>query len=233
MDHAAVLVDHTARLAALAAADPATEIPTCPGWTLDKLIRHVGRGHRWAAAIVRGGEFVQPTEVPEGTPTGDPAAWLESASGLLLDAVAATGADSPVWTFTGPRPAGWWLRRRACEAVVHHADAALALASPFTATPEAAADTISEWLTLLADGLADNPILAEGTSLHLHATDGAGEWLVRPGPVWEQAHAKATVALRAPVTDLMLVLLRRSPLETVEVLGDRGVAEDWLEHTAF
>ncbi|GAA3005022.1 maleylpyruvate isomerase family mycothiol-dependent enzyme [Actinokineospora diospyrosa] len=234
MDHAAVLVDHTARLAALAAAaDPATPVPTCPEWSLGQLARHVGRGHRWAAEIVRGGEFVHPSAVADGTPSGDQALWLTGASGLLLDAVARTGSDSPVWTFTGPRPATWWVRRRACEAVVHHADAALALDAPFAAAPEAAADTISEWLGLLADGFAKDPILTEGTSLHLHATDGAGEWLVRPGPVWEHTHEKATVALRGPVTDLMLVLLRRRPLATVEVLGDGSVAEDWLERTAF
>ncbi|MBV9313941.1 MAG: maleylpyruvate isomerase N-terminal domain-containing protein [Pseudonocardia sp.] len=27
--------------------------PTCPGWTLCNLVTHVGREHRWAAAIVR------------------------------------------------------------------------------------------------------------------------------------------------------------------------------------
>ena len=34
-----------------ATADPATQVPTCPDWTLRQLITHVGRAHRWAATI--------------------------------------------------------------------------------------------------------------------------------------------------------------------------------------
>ena len=33
----------------------------------------------------------------------------------------------PVWTFIGPRPRDWWIRRRLHEATVHRADAAIAL----------------------------------------------------------------------------------------------------------
>ena len=53
--------------------------------------------------------------------------WLRSGPRLLLDAVDATGPQTPVWTFLGPRPAAWWIRRRLHETLVHRADAALAL----------------------------------------------------------------------------------------------------------
>jgi hypothetical protein len=33
-------------------AAPETPIPTCPGWNMRQLLRHVGRAHRWAAEII-------------------------------------------------------------------------------------------------------------------------------------------------------------------------------------
>jgi hypothetical protein len=44
----------TARLAGLVHdTDVQQPVPTCPDWTLEQLIGHVGRGHRWSADIVR------------------------------------------------------------------------------------------------------------------------------------------------------------------------------------
>jgi uncharacterized protein (TIGR03083 family) len=153
--------------------------------------------------------------VPEGAPPADPAAaidWLTESAHLLIDAVAATGADVPVWTFTGPQPAEWWIRRRLHESVVHRADAALAAGAPLVVEPELAADGVTEWLTLVAARpAADEPAVAADTTLHLHATDEGlgtgGEWMVRvvDGRVtWEHGHGKGTVAVRGRAADLLL-----------------------------
>ncbi|WP_405704179.1 maleylpyruvate isomerase N-terminal domain-containing protein [Streptomyces sp. NBC_00069] len=32
---------------------PSTPLPTCPGWTLGDLTRHVGSEHRWFSALLR------------------------------------------------------------------------------------------------------------------------------------------------------------------------------------
>ncbi|MGE3289119.1 MAG: maleylpyruvate isomerase family mycothiol-dependent enzyme [Pseudonocardia sp.] len=228
----------------LRAHDPATAVPTCPGWTLANLLTHVGRGDRWAATIVarRLDTVLDPREVPGGKPPdGGAVDWLLAGVDELTAAVAATGAATPVWTFTGPRPSAWWLRRRLHECVVHRADAALAVGAPFDAPADVAADGVSEWLTLLAARPgADDPPLADGTTMHLHATDeglgAAGEWMVRPAGdrvTWEPGHAKGTVAVRGPAADLLLVLLRRLPPDRVEVLGDAAVFERWLARTGF
>ena len=43
----------TATLARLTdGADLTRPVPTCPDWTIRQLITHVGRAHRWAAAMV-------------------------------------------------------------------------------------------------------------------------------------------------------------------------------------
>ncbi|MCE3553582.1 maleylpyruvate isomerase N-terminal domain-containing protein, partial [Pseudonocardia sp. RS11V-5] len=44
-------------------ADLRAPVPSCPGWTLGALVRHVDGGHRWAEAIVR----TRATELPDDT----------------------------------------------------------------------------------------------------------------------------------------------------------------------
>jgi hypothetical protein len=51
-----------------------------------------------------------------------------------------------VATFSGPRPARWWIRRLLHETTVHRAGAALAMREPFELGPEVAADGIDESL---------------------------------------------------------------------------------------
>ncbi len=249
--YAATLVADTDRLAALlAGADPSVPVPTCPGWDLSQLLKHLGRGHRWAAQMVASGatEPLNPREVVGGKPPdGGPevvAEWLRDSVTELLDAVTSVGADAPVWTFTGPKPSVWWVRRRLHEATVHRGDAAIALGRPFDIAPDVAADGVSEWLDLLAARPAgdDEPPLPDGATLHLHATDeslgAAGEWLIRSDAgrvVWEHGHGKGAAAVRGPAADLLLGTLRRLPADTdrLEVLGDRDIWTTWLARTGF
>ena len=247
MDHAAALVDENAHFAALAAAaDPETPVPTCPGWSLKQLFRHVGRGDRWAATIVRTGLPADPREVADGRPPeGGLVDWLQGGPQAILDAVAEAGPDTPVWTFNGPRPASWWIRRREHEVLVHRADAALALGADFVVPAERAADSVSEWLGLLEERPfepADNP-LADGATLHLHATDDGlgptGEWTVTSdkvdGVTWSHDHGTGDVALRGSAKDLLLAIVRRRTAAEagVDIFGDTAVWDGWLEHTPF
>lgn len=250
MDHTAALLEQGRLLGELySAADPTTAIPTCPGWTLRQLVTHVGRGHRWAAATVREASDspVDIRTVPDGRLPDDAAdavTWLDGSAAALVDAVATTGADTPVWTFLGPRPAGWWIRRRLHEATVHRADAALALDVPYDLAAGIAADGVSEYLDLVAARPAGaGPVpLDIGQSLHLHATDdglgGSGEWLVHGDGVavsWEHGHGKGAVAVRGRASDLLLAVLRRLPADDgrLELLGETAVWRAWLERTAF
>ena len=73
---------------------------------------------------------------------------------------------------------------------------------------------------------------AAGRSVHLHCTDVAGEWLVvddgAGGYVVTREHAKGDAAIRGTAHDLLMVLWRRLPLDAVEVIGDRAVAERFV-----
>ncbi len=243
MDHAALLTSENAAFAQLVhGADPALPIPTCPGWTIRKLAAHIARGDRWAATIIRtrADGPVDPRTVAGGEQSDDRDAeqeWVHGGAQAILDAVAEVGGDTPVWTFTGPKPAAWWIRRRLHEQTVHRADAALAVGVPYEIVPELAADGVSEWFDLLA-ARPESP-LPEGASLHLHATDSdigdAGEWVLRgtvAGLEWEHGHTKADAAVRGPAANLLLATLRRSQ-DGVDVVGNASVWAHWLDRTGF
>jgi uncharacterized protein (TIGR03083 family) len=249
VDYASTYLAETRALGELIrAADQSTPVPTCPGWNLEQLFRHVGRGDRWAAQIVRDrmDTFLDFRSVEGGKPPpelDDAIAWLNDGAQLLVDAVEVAGGDTPVWTFLGPRPANWWVRRRLHENLVHRADAALAVGADFTLDAAVAADGIDEFLERIViqagkDGAALP--LEGGDTLHLHATDPglgeAGEWTVAVDDVvitWSHEHGKGTVALRGAATELLLAMTRRVPLaETgIAVFGDEAVWRRWLDRT--
>jgi hypothetical protein len=50
---------------------------------------------------------------------------------------------------------------------------------------------------------------------------------------WRRGDEPASAERRGPATDLLLVLYRRSPVSAVEVVGDAGLVDFWLERVAF
>lgn len=249
MDLRAALVEETQAFGELIrTADPATPVPTCPEWTIRQLFRHVGRGNRWAAQIVadRLDEALDPREVPDGRPPDDVDAaidWLNAGVRLIVDYVDAVGPDTQVWTFLGPRPAEWWIRRRLHEATVHRADAAIALGTDYQLTPALAADGIDEWLERVAvEASAESSPLDAGQTLHLHATDdglgAAGEWTIagtNDGIALSHEHGKGDAALRGSAKDLLLALVRRRTVVDggIEIFGETAVWDGWRNRTPY
>ncbi|MHA0285194.1 maleylpyruvate isomerase family mycothiol-dependent enzyme [Mycobacterium sp. C3-094] len=248
MDFRAALLEQTRAFGDLIrTADPATPVPTCGDWTLTQLFRHVGRGNRWAAQIIleRRNQELDPRDVRDGKPPDDPDAaadWLMAGAELISNAIDRVGAETRVWTFIGPRPAGWWIRRRLHEATVHRADAALALGVPFELSPDLAADALSEWIDRVSVDRRHPPALDRGQSIHLHATDPelgpTGEWMIvhdEEGVWWSHDHGKGSVALRGPAKDLLLAAVRRVSAADagLEVHGDTAVWEKWLDRTPY
>jgi uncharacterized protein (TIGR03083 family) len=97
VDFPSALTDQNSLLAeTVISAAPETPIPTCPGWTMRQLMRHVGRAHRWAAEIIRTKADVSldPRSVSDGRPPDDAEgarAWLLAGPEVLCDAMTHAG----------------------------------------------------------------------------------------------------------------------------------------------
>ncbi|MBW6433470.1 maleylpyruvate isomerase family mycothiol-dependent enzyme [Actinoplanes hulinensis] len=247
------LESETVRLANLAhEADGQLPIPTCPDWTLEQMVEHVGRGHRWAAEIIRR-RLPEPIAMQEVVVPADPderSEWLTAGARMLADAVRVVGAQQPVWTWQRDRSAGFWLRRLLHDEVVHRFDAELALGATGDLAADLAADGVSDVLDTAAalsrpDIGVPSPfagLVGAGESLQFIATDtdlgSSGEWSIIRSPAgvtWRHGHETAHVTVRGPALQLLLLLNRRLPVETadVEISGDRKIFAHWWSNSRF
>ena len=103
-----------------------------------------------------------------------------------------------------------------------------------------ATDAIDEMFEVVLTFSGTGELPRTGQTIHLHATDpeladveGAGEWLVTLAPegvTVTHEHAKGDVAVRGPVSDLLLLLWNRRDTEGLQVFGDESVLADWRSH---
>ena len=234
-------------------ADLSATVPTCPDWSLERLVRHTGGALRWTESMVRtrAWEDVPEDQVPLGegpTSAADLDAWLGETGETLVATLREAGPDAKVWSWAGIPTSGFWARRMTHELTIHRADAALAVGLQYEVAPEIAVDAIDEWLQIVEFVQRAVPhdevreLRGPGRSIHLHATDGTpeldAEWVVELTEdviVWRRGHEKATVALRGPLTSVLLAFYRRLPLDSpeLEILGERELLEFWLERATF
>lgn len=214
-------------------------IPSCPDWDVAELLGHMGRVYRWAAACIEANALVSPRDLPDPPDRHERAQWVQDGTTRILEALDQP-ADTPAWTWAPDGTVGFWQRRQAHETTIHRVDVEQATGEPTPVSRPLAVDGIAEWLSLLPNRFGVPPILGAGETIHLHCTDGDGdgdgEWLIRLTPDGlevEATHAKADVAVRGPASDLFLVMLRREPPETVEVLGDPAVLAGFLDQARF
>ncbi len=237
-------------------ADLSAAVPTCPDWSLEQLVRHTGGALRWVELLVRtrAESDIPEDQVPSGggpEATGDAAAldaWLAETGEMIAGTLREAGPDTKVWAWSGIPTSGFWARRMTHEITIHRADATLAAALPYELAPDVAADALDEWLQIAQFAQRTRPQeeaeepRGPARSIHLHATDTPpelnAEWTVElseDGLVWRRGHEKATVALRGPLTAVLLAFYRRLPLDApgLEVLGERALLEVWLERATF
>jgi uncharacterized protein (TIGR03083 family) len=183
------LADYQSRIAleagalrAVAMSLPAdTPVPTCPGWTVQRLIRHLGRVFDMVIRVVQTADPHSPPPRLE-PPPGDPVALFDERLPTMLDVLATTDPATPVWHFTptAPKTAAFWSRRMAHEVTVHRIDAQAAAGTESAVDPDFAADGVDEALTRLITQNTDAWAVGTrcGTVLY-HAADAGRVWTVR------------------------------------------------------
>jgi uncharacterized protein (TIGR03083 family) len=248
--HCAEIVTQTSLLIGhLDGADLTVPVPTCPGWTVSQLARHIDGGQRWARDIVATRASEPPSDVAlrdlSAATDEDPeklSASLTEAAAALRATLAEAGPDAQMWCPVEGGGAAFFARRFTHETALHRADAALALGVEYTLEPAVAADGVDEWMELgcMPFHFEVHPwmreLLAPDRTIGLHASDTDAHWLLDlTGDViaWRRADEPAAAEIRGPVTDLLLAIYRRRPVDGLDVTGDVKLVDFWLERVGF
>lgn len=246
--HIAAITDAAARLAAHARVAGLDErVVTCPEWAVRDLLAHQGMVHRWAAAIVRGGDIAAIGEEAfeaEGLAHADPAAWLEEGAADLAEALTEAPDDLEAVTFLveAPSPRAFWARRQCHETTMHALDAVSAEAHRSLTTDDLwldddlALDGVDELLVGFWQRRKGGPRAESPTHTLVESTTG-DRWLVEAGP--ERARTRRLGAdetapedaahLRGTPGDLYLALWNRGG----RVDDPEGVLAGWHETGAI
>jgi uncharacterized protein (TIGR03083 family) len=182
------LADDFARLRAVVPIDFAAAVPSCPGWSVADLTRHVGQVYLHKTLAMReGSESAWP---PEGLPGEEPIALLDRAYAGLLEEFATRKPEDPAGSWYAPdQTVSFWVRRMAQETVIHRIDAELGTGQPVApVSADLAVDgidellkifvaySVAEWGDYFTDILAGSP----GRTYTVR-TDGAA-WRMRSRP---------------------------------------------------
>lgn len=212
--------------------DPDLPLQSRAGWDAGALLAHVGSMHRFWAEVVMSGGTDRPTVANPEPPRAELATWAASGLEQLIAALEFTPPGRMVWTGTGPKPVTWVRRRMAVATSLQRWDAEHAGGEARPVERSVATDGINE---LLDDFLGGDGPPTPPASVHLHATDGGGEWtvtLVPGGAEVLREHRRGDVAVRATASDLLLFLWNRVGDDRVELIGDAtalGVLRERLD----
>lgn len=223
-------------LDAARASGPDAPVPTCPGWCVTDLVRHLAFVHRWACRYVAERLTQYQGDVSESVvlstgPSGDDL-WPFYVGALheLVETLRIAPDDVACWSvLPGSPPRTAWSRRQAHESAIHRADAEYANRSPVRpSSPAFAIDGIDELLT----GFLGRPLRAEVSRgrVVVAPTDVNARWIVEVGE--RRSHGvcgdgDGSAVMRGSASDLYYVLWNRLPLEVVDVEGDRALVSAW------
>ncbi len=141
--------------AAIRAAGPAADVPSCPEWVVQDLAIHTGMVHRHKTETVVG-RYVEdsPTwkDAPD-EPVDDLAGWLEDGVVEMLRVFRNADLSLPTYTWClHDHPASWWVRRMAHETLIHRVDGELAAGSVSPLDAELCADGVGEIIEEMMTG---------------------------------------------------------------------------------
>jgi uncharacterized protein (TIGR03083 family) len=224
--------EHDALLEACARAGVAAPVPSCPEWKVGDLLYHLYEvQYLWNRITSERRDGFEGMKMP-----------MRPADEHLIDLVRGEHAgytamlrsfpaSTPIATWTGPQTLAWLFRRMAQETAVHRVDAQRAAGEVGAIDAELASDGIDEFLEFFLN-TREGAVVG---SVHIHCTDVAGEWTVRPVDGADESgfdvtreHAKGDAAIRGTANDILLALWRRGPLSACDVVGDVDVAAHFV-----
>ncbi len=163
-------------------------VPSCPDWTADDLLWHLGEVQWFWGTIVGQGVDGAGAEALKPSRPEDRAALMDfylRVSGELGAVLTAASPETAAWTWSDDKTVGFIIRRQAHEALIHRVDAELTAGHRRSLMdPALSADGADEALRLMYGGdLPEWGTLAPGDArtLRIDATDTEDSWLVTLG----------------------------------------------------
>jgi uncharacterized protein (TIGR03083 family) len=201
-------------------------VPTCPDWTVRRLIGHQGMVHRWAAANLRGRTIEIDATERAGRRAPSPVDWLRDGAIDLVAAISTAPDDVQTVVFLNdaPGPRAFWARRQCHETTIHSVDALAAALGRYptsadtTVDPAVAVDGIDE---LLAGFMTRNKSRLRSESpmlVGVVAEESPTGWLIEVGPApavvtvapSDEVAERCDVRIEGPAVAVYLTLWNRS-----------------------
>lgn len=218
------------------------DVPSCPGWDMRELLRHLSMIHLWAAGHVsrrREDSFGAELADLEGAwpdlavfwpEDEDLIDWYLETNANLVITLESAPIDADAWTFLpAPSPLAMWARRQAHETAIHRFDAENAAGVGSVFEPEFASDGVDEILAAFAPRKPEFPV-ASTKAMLVHATDTGDRWHVSLAPdgiTTVRGDGPADVTLAGNATELYLAMWNRGDDEQLTITGDRDVLDLW------
>lgn len=226
----------TGRIAELAGEDLQAGVPHIRSWNAADAIIHVGLVFSFVSQSIRqGGPIGQQGVAPwANDPANQPARsdlekWFATEAETLDETIWSYQEDDEVWTSSKKiGRAKFWMRRMAQEAEMHRWDIEAAYGHSQPINPELAVDGVNEFYDFFVVERLPEAFSGEG-SVHLHATDAEGEWMItrnETGVIVENKHGKGDVAARGPASDLLLFVWNRQSHSTLETFGNTELLDE-------
>lgn len=224
-------------------------VPSCPGWDVRDLVRHLGMIHLWAA-----GHIAFPHEEPDYESEAEELAdfakywpdlgtfwvddeelidWYAKTNANLVEALTSASPDVESWTFLpAPSPLAMWARRQAHEIAIHRFDAEEADSAPTAFDPLLADDGIDELLAGFAPRGSSFEVDTTSAML-VRATDTGSVWHTTMSPdgiATSRVAGPADVVLTGTASDLYLAVWNRADDSAITIEGDKDVLQTWHEN---
>lgn len=202
------------------------DVPTCPDWTVRRLIGHQGMIHRWSRALLRGEEVDASALEKAGRSSADPVGWLRDGAIALVTTLVETpeDAEAKVILHDAPPARLFWARRQHHETTMHAVDA---LAASLGRSPraeetwigaEAALDGIDELLMGFVPRSTSRLRVEAGSepvTIAVRTPDATSSWSVLvteepPVVVRHDGPTTGDLVVEAPAVALYLALWHRS-----------------------
>lgn len=226
------LIDNdTERLLTIAALGLDAPVPSCPGWTVEHVVDHVGFVYLHKVRVMADGAWPQEWP-PSAYDDVAPVELLREGKDELFAEFARHDPGEQTATFGADTTITFWARRMALEVAVHRVDAELAHDDVTTVPDDLSLDGIDEVLRVFLagryvdpDDVPEHPVdatVAIAAGGHRWVVDVRGSSVtITDGP----GDAAATV--EGSPSDVFLWMWGRRPDDAVSFDGDHAVIAEF------